>query len=260
MADEPTIEIACICCGNRPPHTPPACDLCRQRLAARLWELRDLHALLGAALAPGQNGSSRISGSKEAPLPLRADALDLAARAQHGTVTDTMVPAVTVSVDFEPAAAFFDSHAIVQMVKERQLLFDEHGNVVMRRAGDQTGHQSVATLLWSWTRDWADAREMSYPTPTVDSLVSWLSRQLPWAFANHPAIDEFDDEIRTTLYAVRALLNVSRAPLYLSDACSSCGVAALRREPGVDQWECANCWATVPVRQLTEDEPTSTCA
>jgi hypothetical protein len=82
MADEERTG-SCPLCYRRDPREGAACDPCRNRLAAALWEIRDLHTLLGAALSPGQSGGQRVSGSREAPLPLSVRALDLAGPARR---------------------------------------------------------------------------------------------------------------------------------------------------------------------------------
>jgi hypothetical protein len=184
---------SCICCYRRDPlpELAPVCGPCRNRLAAALWEIRDLHALLPAALNPGQGEKQRVSGSREAPLPLRVGPLDLA-----GAPT---------------AAAVHDAF------------------------GDQEGSLPVAAILDTWARDWqtyleAGSAEVPLPAAEVPALTSWLSRHLQWAFREHPAIDEFNREVIVLLYTLRSLLNVSRAPVYLHEACPTCGLAALRRE------------------------------
>lgn len=190
---------SCVLCWRRDPDNGPACHLCRSRLAAKVWEIRDLHALLGAALSPGQGEKQRISGSREAPLPLRVDALDFA----------------------EPARRPIEG--------------------VSDPGRDQRGVWSVAAVLDSWVRDWAELLDVPLPSPLVPDLVSWLSRNLQWAVDNHPAIEEFNDEVTAMLYALRALLNVSKKPIYLHDPCPTCGLIALKRDPAGGDVECGNC-------------------
>ncbi len=108
--------------------------------------------------------------------------------------------------------------------------------------GDQHGPVAVAALLDSWAQDWSAIRDdEELPDPTVDALVAWLSRRLPWALDVHPAIDEFAAELTVTLYTVRSVLAVSRRPVYSDLACPSCGTAALRRQPGDARWRCGEC-------------------
>lgn len=198
--DEPTEQTgSCICCARRDPIDPPVCNLCRHRVAARLWELRDLHALLSAALGPGQSQQQRVSGSREAPLPLRVEALDYAAAAR---------PSIDGVTDVQR---------------------------------DQRGVWGVADILDSWARDWSERRGEDMPSPEVPAIVSWMSTRLTWALDHHPAVDEFAAELLTMVYGLRTLLNVSRKPIYLDDACPSCAHTALRRDPGGGDVECGHC-------------------
>lgn len=194
--------LLCIVCAQVEPNQPPVCDRDRQRLAQALWELRDLHALLPYALTPGRGEPVRAGTRVEAGLPLREAALDLAGRA--------------------PANAWLDS--------------------VQDYRGDQDGAVPVAAILDSWARDWASLRDdEELPDPTVDALVAWLSRRLPWALDVHPAVDEFAHELTVLLYTVRSVLSVSRRPIYSAEACPSCGTAALRRQSGDTVWRCGEC-------------------
>jgi hypothetical protein len=70
---------------------------------------------------------------------------------------------------------------------------------------DQIGYLSVATVVTTWTRDWAtyrDKRELG-DVATVDAHVAWLSVRLEWACDHHPAVDEFATELRTLTAALR---------------------------------------------------------
>src|SRR5438105_4446242 len=82
---------------------------------------------------------------------------------------------------------------------------------------DQVGAVAVASILDSWAQDWASYLGEELPAPSVDALVSWLSRRLPWALDHHPAIDEYAKEITLTLYVCRNVLAVSRRPIYSPD-------------------------------------------
>lgn len=207
MAD----PLLCIVCQQVEPDYPPVCTRDRQRLAQALWELRDLHALLPHALTPGQGERLPGRAHREAPLPLRSSALDLAGRASTVEVQDYR--------------------------------------------GDQEGAVAVAAILDSWAQDWSVLRDdEELPDPTVDALVAWLSRRLPWALDVHPAIDEFAAELTVLLYTCRSVLAVSRRPIYSPDACPSCTTAALRRQSGDTVWRCAECKTEVEVQHPDECE------
>src|SRR5688500_16889232 len=211
MTDEPSGD--CIICARRDAHSPPACDLCRHRFGSRLWELRDLHALLPAALAPGRGGGERVSGSREAPVPLRLEALDLAAAA-------------------DPA--------------DRELF----ARGVLGIDTDQVGSLSVATILQPHCVEMARLLELPAPAPDVSVMVSWLSRHTAWAFTDYPEVVDLVEDVTTLVYGMRTLLNVSRKPIYLKDPCPSCAVKALRRDPGGGEVECGHCRRTWPHDQF----------
>jgi len=203
--------LLCVVCAQVEPNSPPVCDRDRQRLARALWELRDLHALLPHALEPGRGTRQMVRVQHiEASMPLAVDPLDLAARtATYG---------------------FRDS--------------------VQDYVGDQVGAVGVAAILDGWARDWSAIRDdEELPDPTVDALVAWLSRRLPWALDVHPAIEEFAAELTVTLYVCRSTLSVSRRPLYSDEACPRCGTAALRRQSGDASWRCAECHDETPVER-----------
>jgi len=119
---------------------------------------------------------------------------------------------------------------------------------------DQLGAVAVAGILDSWAQDWASYLDEALPDPSVDALVSWLSRRLPWALDHHPAIDEFARELTVTLYTCRSVLAVSRRPEYSPLACPSCGTAALRRNSGDPSWRCGECKTEVEVEHPDECE------
>lgn len=247
---------SCVLCWRRDPYFPPACDLCRSRLASRLWELRDLASLLPAALSPGRGEPQRVSGTRDAPLPLRVGALDRAAPARDGSVQDHWLPKVRTW--FDPTIRDADGFDFGGW--HRELLYDEAGNPQWTGARDQDGTVSVAAVLDSWARDWSETLDLPLPAPEVPALVSWLTLHLPLAVDRHPAIEEFASEVTSTLYAVRALLNVSKAPIYLADACPSCKVAALKRFPGEMDVECGNCHQVMEFVGLPIDDATEEAA
>lgn len=183
------------------------CEGCRSRLAQLLHEIMAMHAVLPAMLQPGQSQGQRVSGSREAPLPLRVDPLDLTLPARAGTIHDPL--------------------------------------------GDQIGHQSVATILDSWARDWRDTLDGDRPAgPTVPELVTWLAIRLPWACNQHPAIDEFARELRQLHRTLRIVTGLHEIrPEHLDVPCRRCDLLDLHRLPGEDRVECGSCGDL-----LTEDE------
>lgn len=207
--EEPTGT--CVVCWQVDPDRGYVCERDRQRLARALWQLRDLHALLPHALAPGRGAQQLVrTGRAEAPLPLRADPLDLAGR--------------------PPANAGLDA--------------------VQDYRGDQVGAIGVAAILDGWARDWSTYRDdEDLPEPTVPALVTWLSMRLDWACTEHPAVDDFARELTVLLYTCRSVLAVSEAPIYSDLACPRCKTAALRRQPGDAVWRCGECREEVEVER-----------
>jgi DNA-directed RNA polymerase subunit RPC12/RpoP len=65
------------------------CARCGRRLDRQLVDIGRWSALLPLAMRPGSgSGELRVSGSREAPLPLRVDPLDLGMPARQGAVRD----------------------------------------------------------------------------------------------------------------------------------------------------------------------------
>lgn len=237
----------CPCCQRREPRVPQVCDACRARIAARLWELSDLYAVAEAALMPGSRAGQRVSGSREPALPLAAGVADLLAPVVRlggvpvDSTRDTMVPKVRVWTSSEEVDT--DKGRLVVTLWHRELVTVE-GRPLLVPAGDQTGQRPVAVVLDSWVRDWVETRAMreSRPRSLVPDLRKWLADRLPWACDHHPAIDEFATEVTHELYALRAVLAVSRQKLRLAEVCPACEVAALVRDPGGgDVVECEHC-------------------
>ncbi len=214
---EPSIA-SCIVCpalrAGRPPRTPnnpPVCGGCRERVRGDLLWLPDAYAVLPLQFPPNGSASERVSGSREAPLPIRVDPLDLDLPARQANPT-----------------------AAARLHPE-----------------DQIGHLSVATTLDSWVRDWRAVRDMRElgPEPTVPNLVAWLANRLDWALDNHPAADEFADEITSLARVLRRTNGTDKLVHRLSAPCPTCELVELFREDGADYVECRNCH-----RLWTEDE------
>jgi ribosomal protein L37AE/L43A len=199
--------VTCPVCAKREARYPQVCDVCRARLASQLWELSDLYSIASAALIPGSRAGQRVSGSRERGLPLSAGVMDL----------------------------------LTPVIRLGGWPVDSTRDIV----GDQTGRVPVAVVLDSWVRDWIDVRAMreARPQPVVADMRQWLVNRLGWACDHHPAVDEFADEITCELFALRAVLNVSRRKIRLKEPCPSCGmVLSLVRDPGGGKIvECQNC-------------------
>lgn len=106
MSDEERTGSCILCMAREPlPELKPVCGPCRSRLAGQLRdipilcdELRDppgagpandlVSVALPAALIAGQSSAPRVQGSREAPIPIRVDVLDLLGPADERTVHD----------------------------------------------------------------------------------------------------------------------------------------------------------------------------
>lgn len=202
MSEQPVYP--CVICRKATPTAGMVCDGDRLWLHRTLGEIPTLHARLRDALVPGQAQGQRVSGSREAPLPLRVDALDLGMPARLPEPTDA----------------------------------------ARAHPEDQIGSLSVASVLDSWVRDWREVRNMREiaPVPTVVTLARWLRDRLDWACTNHSAVDEFAHEMRSLLRALRAACGVEEVRPELLDApCSRCDTRAMYRLPGEDRVECGGC-------------------
>lgn len=176
---------------------------------------------VAAGAVPGQSGAPRVSASKEAPVPVNLDRLDL------------LTPARTRSS------------------ATKDLAYPEQDD-------DQIGYLSVATTLDGWCRDWAGTRRESVPAPIVAGQCRWLLDRWDWACDEHPAIDEFAAELADVWHALRraAGLTMPKPELCVGIPCKSieCDLRTLYRVPGSDFIECASCGLL-----LTEDEYRAWC-
>lgn len=211
---------ACVVCQRREPNRPLVCDGDRLRLAQYLREIPDLYALLPTVLAAHGSGREKVSGSREAPVPVSLAVVDLLAPARH--------PEPTEAGRAHPE--------------------------------DIDGGLSVASTLDEWVRDWRShrAKGEGAPPATVYQLAHWLGVRLAEACDDHPAIDEFALEIRGVVASLRGALNLRRHIERLPAPCPSCDTLALYREVdpvrGASEWvECGSChrlWREEEYRRL----------
>lgn len=201
----------CVVDQRRPYERAMVCQACRDWLDRMLAEIADLWAQLPDELEPGAGGlEPRVSGSHEAPLPLRIGPLDLTMPARQGS-RGPMVRGV--------------------------LGLDD----------DQVGDLSVATELETWARDWHGTIRCGdqVPPATVAALVTWLRVWLETACDEHPGIDEFAADMARIAGRLRAVLGqtsdrkrIGTCPVTTDGR--TCG-ATLTADPWIDIIECPRC-------------------
>ena len=284
MTDDEPRSGSCLICQTRDPlpELKPVCGPCRSRVSGQLRDIPVLCALLGAGPrpelssdggsvtvaagpVPGQSSQPRVRGSREAPMPLRADAFDLLDIADERTVGDYhQVPMVRSTGETHWQVATFDGKPVRQEIHVREVVSVERKSVcrcgnpeshrrtrpVMVPAADQVGHVSVASVLNGWVRDFAETRREVGPEPVVSLLVRYLADRLDWAFESHDAVDEFAYEVGNV---VSALYSAAGLPLPRPELCEGipcanplCDLKTLFRQPvsyfeQPQYVECASC-------------------
>ena len=194
------------------------CRRCEYREADRLDQIVTMHAQLGDWLEPGTTAVQRVSGSREAPLPLRVDVLDLAA------------PARVLRI-----RGYFD---------------DQMGEIAVASVLDSWVRD------WIDLRSHGGRGE-NLPVPVVATLAVWLRNRLPWAVVEHLAIDEYSGEIQALWYSLRrAVGDMPVHPERLWTPCRDCEQLTLARHPGEDRpIRCVNCrlaWTEDDYNQWTK--------
>jgi hypothetical protein len=199
---------SCIVCTDREEHDPDyesgwlCCARAFTRMASALrpYGIPRLHAAL--ELDKGRGSAPKVSGTREAPLPLRVDPLDLSMPARHGSL------AVHIG----------------------------------RHATDQIGHLSVATELDGYARMWADDLGHHQPDPQVPILCEWLLNRLDWACREWMPIDEFARVLGRVYSSLRAANGeLDAPPVPVDRPCDSCGHLSLTRPPDSRYIVCGNC-------------------
>lgn len=115
----------------------------------------------------------------------------------------------------------------------------------------------IVSILATWESDWRERRGFSL-NPARDGheqlltgarvltdVVTFLRAHLGWAVREHPAVDEFDDEVREITAACRATLGetlghmrIGRCPAQLGER--TCG-RVLYADPYADSIRCERC-------------------
>lgn len=191
------------------------CTRCYGRMDGALRQIPRL--LSEVSLERGRGTGQHVTGSREAPLPLLVDPLDLSMPVRPGS-TGVRLRGAWSALGGDP---------------------------------DQIGHLSVATELDGYARMWAADRQEHGPHPQVPLLCPWLLDRLDWACESFRAIDEFASTLSRlygALYAANGL--GSPRPQVRDRACPRCGLLTLTLEPS-GYTECNNLECRT---MLTEDE------
>jgi hypothetical protein len=189
------------------------------------------------ALPSGPTGSGssgpRVNGSREAPVPIRVDAVDLAADAR----VLNLVPRREAEGRMLPCRRCRSYHRSGSYLPQRE-----------QRAGvvDQAGELSVATVLDGWVRDWREFRHRGegLPDPSVPRLCRWLSDRLEWACDDHAAIGDFAEElhgVRNALYSALGLFDIPDYKRGVVCRNPQCDALNLVQRSGSKYIECLSC-------------------
>ena len=147
-------------------------------------------------------GGDHVSGSREAPMPINVEMVDLTLPARRGSV-----------------AARVGDHW-----------------------QDQDGNWSVAMTLDLVVRAWVEHRGQKHlPVPTVPVLADWITAHTDWACDNYPGVDEDAADLRRLHGLLRSVLGeTEQRPERMGAPCPGCDMLTLIRRPGDDKVECAN--------------------
>jgi hypothetical protein len=160
-------------------------------------------ALGGVAPINSKPKTPKTTGSREAPIPIRVNVIDLAGPPRVPSLTDAARP-------------WLD---------------------------DQDGFLSAATVLDLVCRDVRDTLfpDQHLPGGSVDAMVGWLRNRLDDVCDRHPAVAELASQIKDLRGALRAVADESDPPPERCDGipCQRCDLLTLFRQPDGDV-ECVN--------------------
>lgn len=194
----------CVIDGETDIETGQVCRRCERIEAQRLDDIVAMHARLGDHLEPGSSTGQRVSGSREAPLPLRVDVLDLT------------LPARVTHI-----RGYFDDQMGVISVASVLDFWVRDWISYPQCPGDHLPVPVVATLA-DWLR----------------------KRLAVWAAEHHPAMDEYSGEIEALWYALRNAVGDAPQPrqMCVGVPCKRCDQMALYREDdGSGDVRCGGC-------------------
>lgn len=164
-----------------------------------------LAALGGVAPINSRSKAPAVTGSRERPIPIRADLHDITAPLRGTNLT----------------------------------------TAGRQHPDDHIGHLPATTVLDGWVRSWRDTLWPGHHLPdgTVTELVKWLRARLTDACDRYPIIDEFAGEIRALHNTLRAMAGETDPQPERCEgvACKRCDMQMLfRRADGSGDVDCLN--------------------
>jgi len=258
------------CVGNHPnidEENRPTADLgylcfdCYSWLRSRVLELPAIANWLDVFIASGGNpGEEKVAGSREDPIPLRQDVLDLIGPDSRHYVTgqreplfllweDTVVVGVYATWLEAAEACHAEmlaggvSRAAARLLRLNAPTDDYDQDVVEEAAlartrwqirpterggGDQTGEDSIVATLVAWARlTEAEGRFDDWPTaPDVASFAAYLAGHLSW-IVEQAWVDEFTAAVRDLGRQAHRLAPWRPEVRRDRDPCVACGVPAV---------------------------------
>lgn len=211
-------------CAN-PEHDGALCTRrCEHLYLADLADYQPLYVQLGPDtedehLLPGAaGGGPRVSGSREAPLPARAGALNLRGPAAQQQISRHAI---------ETAATRAGREALTEHL------------------ADQAGQQPLLDALTTVIRELRPYLGSNYRLNrgTIDDQITahatWLDRQYD-RYRCHPEITYLAETVRTAAHNARTMLGLFDAPIDRKPVPCRCTYLTLIQQPGSDDVECTN--------------------
>ena len=220
----------CLICETADLETGRVCTRCGRIEDRRLREIEWAWILLPLAVQPGSAAGPRVSGSREAPLPVRVDPLDLTMPARVPHVIGELIPATTTETvkverrrvavtewarrDLKTDRIVETGHHIVYLREEVTgqvrvpLRWPSDGRRRVTPTDDQAGQLAVATVLDEWIHEWRWHRNAGegLPPTGVQTMIAWLRNRLQWALDHLPGLLAYSDGIRALHGALRAAI------------------------------------------------------
>lgn len=197
--------LECVLCQRASVAHTQVCDPCRETLDWRLGDIVELYALLPDLLEPGADaGRPKVSGSRDAPLPVRLDVLTLTGPGDDAHDVEevesqlcqvgswpvqVMLRSWEADIRHTRALADPDQLAPLAALMAGQLRW---------LAGAAAQRGDCRTLRWAaqylvWLRPRLHAiTDISWP---LTGTVAFLRRHLPWMCEQYPAVADFAAEV-----------------------------------------------------------------